>query len=123
MIGKAVQTEHEGTISSLQYREIEAIGVNRSPADMARGRIVLRRTPGNIGVPLFGRRSGGDHGWCFLPFAALQSMLRGSSQQIDDVGFVFERTRIGLYEAMIDGDLADLIELVFADADISESAR
>ena len=58
-----------------------------------------------------------------FPFAALQSKLRGGSQQIDDVGFVFERTRIGLYEAMIDGDLADLIELVFADADISESAR
>ena len=123
MIGKAVEAEHEGTPSRFQYREIEAIGVNLSPADMARGRIVLRRTPGNIGVPLFGRRSGGDHGWCFPSFAALQSKLSGGSQQIDDIGFVFERTRIGLYEAMIDRDLANLIELVFADADLSEAAR
>jgi hypothetical protein len=49
--------------------------------------------------------------------------LSGHSQQIDDVGFVFERPRIGLYEAMIDCDLADLIEFVFTDPDISEAAR
>ena len=36
---------------------------------------------------------------------------------------VLERPRIGLYEAMIDCDLADLIEFVFTDADISEAAR
>jgi hypothetical protein len=45
------------------------------------------------------------------------------SQQIDDLGYVFKRPRIGLYEAMIDCNLANLIELVFAYADISEAAR
>ena len=45
------------------------------------------------------------------------------SQQLDDLGLVFERPRIGLYEAMIDRDLADLIEFVFTDPDIGEAAR
>ena len=49
-------------------------------------------------------------------------LLRGGSQQIDDIGLVFERTRIGAYEAMIDRDLADLLELVFTDADVGESS-
>ena len=51
------------------------------------------------------------------------SELSGHSQQIDDISFVFERPRIGLHEAMIDCNLADLIEFVFTDADISEAAR
>ena len=51
------------------------------------------------------------------------SKLSGHSQQIDDISFVFERPRIGLHEAMIDCDLADLIEFVFTDPDISEAAR
>jgi hypothetical protein len=48
--------------------------------------------------------------------------LRGGSQQTDDIGFVLKRARVGLYEAMMDCDLADLIELVFGDADFSKSA-
>ncbi len=49
--------------------------------------------------------------------------LSGHSQQIDDLGFVFERPRIGLYEAMIDRNLADLIEFVFTDPDVCQAAR
>jgi hypothetical protein len=49
--------------------------------------------------------------------------LSGHSQQIDDICFAFEGPRIGLYEAMIDCNLADLAKLVFANADISKAAR
>lgn len=49
--------------------------------------------------------------------------LSGHSQQIDDLGFVFERPRIGPYEAMIDRNLADLIEFVFTDPDVCQAAR
>lgn len=51
------------------------------------------------------------------------SRLSGHSQQINDVSFGFERPRIGLYEAMIDRNLADLVKLVFADADIGKAGR
>ena len=49
--------------------------------------------------------------------------LGGHSQQIDDIGFAFERSRIGLDEAMIDCNLADLAKLVFADTDVRKAAR
>jgi hypothetical protein len=49
--------------------------------------------------------------------------LSGHLQQIDDISFALERPRVGLDEAMIDCNLADLAKLVFADTDISKAAR
>ena len=52
-----------------------------------------------------------------------QLQLSGHSQQIDDIGLAFERTWIGLHEAMIDCNLADPIEFVFANADVGQATR
>lgn len=45
------------------------------------------------------------------------------SQEIDDIGFALERSGIGLNEAVIDRNFADPLELVFADADVSQTRR
>jgi hypothetical protein len=74
------------------------------------------------------RERGADcHGWIFPcvnlgKYQFIRTRLCGHPQQIDDVGFAFKRPRIGLHEAMIDGNLANLVKLVFADPNVGKAA-